>query len=92
MWPENTADVTTLLPVIDRLRERLSIGRLCVVANRGVILAATIVGLEESKLEYPSSARASAPRGSRARSCSSTPIRSFPSNIERKAGAEQLFV
>ena len=51
MWPGNTADVTTLLPVVDRLRERFSIGRVCVVADRGMISAATIAGLEERKLE-----------------------------------------
>jgi hypothetical protein len=32
MWPGDTADVTTLIPVIDRLRNRFSIGRVCVVA------------------------------------------------------------
>jgi len=37
MWPGNTADVTTLLPVVDRLRQRFSIGRVCVVADRGMI-------------------------------------------------------
>jgi transposase len=43
MWPGNTADVTTLLPVVDRLRDRFSVGRVCVVADRGMISAATIV-------------------------------------------------
>src|SRR5450830_1612925 len=57
MWPGNTADVTTLLPVIDRLRERFSIGRVCVVADRGMISAETIAGLEERKLEYILGAR-----------------------------------
>jgi hypothetical protein len=52
MWPGNTADVTTLLPVIDRLRQRFAIGRICVVADRGMISDATIAGLEERKLEY----------------------------------------
>jgi len=52
MWPGNTADVTTLLAVIDRLRQRFSIGRVCVVADRGMISSATIAGLEERKLEY----------------------------------------
>jgi hypothetical protein len=52
IWPGNTADVTTLLPVIDRLRQRFAIGRICVVADRGMISDATIVGLEERKLEY----------------------------------------
>jgi len=52
MWPGNTADVTTLLAVVDRLRQRFAIGRVCVVADRGMISAATIAGLEERKLEY----------------------------------------
>ena len=52
MWPRNTADVTTLLPVIDRLRQRFGIGRVCVVGDRGMISAATIAGLEERRLEY----------------------------------------
>jgi Transposase DDE domain len=52
MWPGNTADVTTLLAVVDRLRQRFAIGRVCVVADRGMISDATIVGLEERKLEY----------------------------------------
>ena len=52
MWPGNTTDVTTLLAVIDRLRQRFAIGRVCVVADRGMISAKTIAGLEERKLEY----------------------------------------
>ena len=52
LWPGNTADVTTLLPVVDRLRARFGVGRICVVADRGMISAATIAALEERKLEY----------------------------------------
>jgi len=52
MWPGNTADVTTLMPVVDRLRERFCVGRLCVVADRGMISAETMAALEERKLEY----------------------------------------
>jgi len=52
LWPGNTADVTTLLPVVDRLRARFGVARLCVVADRGMISAATIAALEERKLEY----------------------------------------
>ena len=52
MWPGNTADVTTLLAVIDRLRQRFAIGRVCVVADRGMISDKTITGLEERNLEY----------------------------------------
>jgi transposase len=52
MWPGNTADVTTLIPVIDRLRNRFAIERVCVVADRGMISAATIAAPEQRGLEY----------------------------------------
>src|SRR5450759_247635 len=52
MWPGNTTDVTTLIPVIDRLRQRFAIGRVCVVAARGMVSAGPIAGLEERRLEY----------------------------------------
>ena len=52
LWPGNTADVTTLLPVVDRLRARFGVGHLCVVADRGMISAQTIAALEKRKLEY----------------------------------------
>ena len=35
MLPGNTADTTVLLPIVDRLRSRFGIGRVCVVADRG---------------------------------------------------------
>jgi hypothetical protein len=52
MWPGNTADVTTLIPVIDRLRSRFGIERVCVVADRGMISAETIASLEQRGFEY----------------------------------------
>ena len=52
LWPGNTSDVRVLVPVIDRLRSRFAIGRVCVVADRGMISAATIAALEERGLEY----------------------------------------
>ncbi len=57
MVPGNTADVRVLIPIIDRLRSRFSIGRVCVVADRGMISAATIAALEERGLEYVLGAR-----------------------------------
>jgi hypothetical protein len=57
MWPGNTADVTVLIPVIDRLRTRFGIGRICVVADRGMISAPTIAALEDRGLEYVLGAR-----------------------------------
>jgi transposase len=52
MWPGNTADVTTLVPVIDRLRRRFDIARVCVVADRGMISAETVAELEARRLLY----------------------------------------
>jgi hypothetical protein len=52
LWPGNVADITGLIPVIDRLRERFAIGRICVVADRGMLSAATIAELEARKLLY----------------------------------------
>ena len=52
LWPGNTADVTTLLPVVERLRTRFGISRACVVADRGMISAATIAGLEAQGIDY----------------------------------------
>ncbi len=52
MWPGNTADVTTLVPVVDRLRTRFAIGRICIVADRGMISAETIAALEARGLLY----------------------------------------
>ena len=57
MLAGNTADSTVLLPVVDRLRKRFGIGRVCVVADRGMISAATIAALEERGLEYILGAR-----------------------------------
>jgi transposase len=55
--PSNTADATVLLPVVDRLRERFHIGRVCVVADRGMMKWTPIAALEERKLEYILGAR-----------------------------------
>ena len=46
MWPGDTADVTTLIPVIDRLRRRFDIARVCLVADRGMISAEAVAELE----------------------------------------------
>ncbi len=45
MWPGNTADTGTLIPVADRLRQRFCVRRVCVVADRGLISAETIAEL-----------------------------------------------
>jgi hypothetical protein len=57
MWPGNAADVTSLVPVVDRLRARFSIGRVCIVADRGMISADTIEELEKRQWPYILGAR-----------------------------------
>src|SRR5437667_364883 len=37
LWPGNTTDVTTLIAVVDRLRQRFRIRSACIVADRGMI-------------------------------------------------------
>ena len=49
LWPGNTTDVTTLLPVVDRLRSRFGVRRVCVVADRGMISQETIAALERDE-------------------------------------------
>ncbi len=52
MMPGDTADVTTLVPVSERIRSRFGIGEFCVVADRGMISARTLTELEEKGLSY----------------------------------------
>jgi transposase len=37
MWPGNTADVTTLTPIAEKLNNRFHIDKVCIVADRGMI-------------------------------------------------------
>ena len=53
LWPGNTTDVTTLIPVIDRIRSRFDVGRICIVADRGMISAKTIRALEDPQRNIP---------------------------------------
>jgi hypothetical protein len=51
LWPGNTADVTTLLPVVNRLRQRFRVRRVTIVADRGMISAETIAALESKAID-----------------------------------------
>jgi hypothetical protein len=51
IWPGNTTDVTTLVPVVERLKRRFKIGRVCIVADRGMISKKTIDALESARLD-----------------------------------------
>jgi len=91
IMPGNTADVRILIPAIDRLRHRFAIGRVCIVADRGMISAATIEGLEQRGLEYILGARERSDR--LVREVVLADDRAFtPLLVERANGAEtQLF-
>ncbi len=52
LWPGNTTDVTTLLPVIERLKTRFLIARIGIVADRGMISAPTLDDLEARNIDY----------------------------------------
>lgn len=51
LWPGNTADVTTLLPVVQRLRQRFRVRRVSIVADRGMISAKTMAALESEEMD-----------------------------------------
>ena len=53
LWPGNTADVTTLIPVVDRLPVRLGVTTVCLVADRGMISEETIQALEQHGRAWP---------------------------------------
>src|SRR5271165_5685893 len=48
MWPGNTADVTTLVPIVKRMRERFRLREITVVADRGMVSQKTLEALEGS--------------------------------------------
>jgi transposase len=53
MWPGNTTDVKSLIPVTDRIRSRFPVGQFCVVADRGMISSDTLRELEDPKRNIP---------------------------------------
>lgn len=53
MWPGNTSDAKSLLPMVERLRNRFQIKRFCIVADRGMISAKNIGELEHSDCDIP---------------------------------------
>ena len=57
MWPGNTPDVTSLVPVMERLKTRFAIGSCCIVADRGMISEETLIALEKDHVPYILGAR-----------------------------------
>ncbi len=62
MWPGNTTDVKTLIPVANRLQERFHIRRVCIVCDRGMISAGAIADIEARDWLYILGARMRAQR------------------------------
>ena len=52
LWPGNTADVKSLVPIVERLQKRFGIGSVCIVADRGMISAETLAEVELRKWQY----------------------------------------
>ena len=52
LWPGNTADVKSLVPIVERLKSRFGIGSVCIVADRGMISAETLEEVELRKWQY----------------------------------------
>jgi len=57
MWPGNTADVNSLIPVIKRIKQRFHISSFCIVSDRGMISEETMAYLEKEKIPYILGAR-----------------------------------
>ena len=57
MWPGNTADVKSLIPVIERIRRRFQIKQFCIVSDRGMISKETLAHLEKENIPYILGAR-----------------------------------
>lgn len=52
LWPGNTADVKSLVPIVDRLKRRFGIGSVCIVADRGMISTETMAEVEKRAWKY----------------------------------------
>jgi len=57
MWPGNTTDVKTLVPIVDGLYRRFGIVKVCIVADRGMISQETIDDLDQQGWPYILGAR-----------------------------------
>jgi len=49
LWPGNVTDMGSLVPVVDRLRLKFGVKKVCIVADRGMLSADTVQELESNK-------------------------------------------
>jgi transposase len=52
IWPGNTSDVKSLVPIVKRLKKRFRIGQVCIVSDRGMISDEVIAWLESESWPY----------------------------------------
>jgi hypothetical protein len=52
IWPGNTADVTTMVPVIETLKKRFRIKKVIVVCDRGMVSKKNLEAFEKAKYPY----------------------------------------
>jgi transposase len=52
MWPGNTADVKSLIAIVERLSRQFSVAHVCIVADRGMISKKTIQEIEQRQWMY----------------------------------------
>ncbi len=57
LWPGNTTDVKTLVPIVTRLQKRFAVANVCIVADRGMISRQTISEIEAQGWFYILGAR-----------------------------------
>lgn len=57
MWPGNTTDVKSLIPVTDRIRKRFGVGDCCLIADRGMISNKTLDEIQERQMLFILGAR-----------------------------------
>lgn len=57
LWPGNTTDVKTLVPIVTRLQKRFAVANVCIVADRGMISRQTIEEIEAQGWFYILGAR-----------------------------------
>lgn len=53
MWPGNTTDVKTLIPVVKRIKARFNVSNFCIVADRGMISKETMKEFDDPKNKVP---------------------------------------
>ena len=57
LWPGNTTDVKTLVPIVTRLQKRFAVANVCIVADRGMISRETIEEIQAQGWFYILGAR-----------------------------------